>query len=100
MPYSRQYGTYSSGCVPLLPEAYILPSLELLQEIQVSGDIFFPKNWLDATLKNYNSESPVHTVTTFLRERPDYNKQLRMKILQSADMMTRANRIISADGQR
>ncbi len=78
-------------------EQYILPSLELLQEIQITGDIFFPKNWLDATLKNYNSSSAVHTVSAFLQERPDYNQQLRMKILQSADMMSRANQIISAD---
>ncbi len=78
---------------------YILPALELLQEIQITGDIFFPKNWLDATLKNYNSSSAVHTVCAFLQERPDYNEQLRMKILQSADMMTRANKIVGADRQ-
>jgi hypothetical protein len=78
--------------------SFMMPEkrLELLQEIQITGDIFFPKNWLDATLENYNSPSAVHTVTAFLHERPDYNEQLRMKILQSADMMTRANRIISA----
>jgi aminopeptidase N len=28
-------------------ERYILPSLELLEEIQATGDIFFPKRWLD-----------------------------------------------------
>ena len=81
-------------------EQYVLPSLEILQEIQITGDIFFPKKWLDATLKNYNSSSAVHTVTEFLDERPDYNEQLRMKILQSADMMTRANRIIRVENQR
>lgn len=75
-------------------EQYLLPSLELLQEIQVTGDIFFPKNWLDATLGNYNSTSAVDTVTRFLDERPNYNKQLRMKILQSADMIMRANRLL------
>ncbi|MFT7049165.1 MAG: aminopeptidase N [Halioglobus sp.] len=73
-------------------QQYLLPSLELLQEIQVTGDIFFPKSWLDATLQNYNSTSAVRTVTRFLEERPNYNKQLRMKILQSGDMMIRANR--------
>ena len=76
-------------------ERYILPSLELLQEIQVTGDIFFPKRWLDATLSNYNSTSAVTTVRTFLEERPDYNAQLRMKILQAADMMFRANSIVA-----
>ena len=76
-------------------ERYILPSLELLQEIQVTGDIFFPKRWLDATLSNYNSTSAVTTVRTFLEERPDYNAQLRMKILQAADMLFRANSIVA-----
>ena len=78
-------------------EKYLLPSLELLQDIQTTGDIFFPMRWLDATLKNYHSSSAVRTVRAFLRERPDYNEQLRMKILQSADLMFRANLMIDAD---
>ncbi|MEM7502882.1 MAG: M1 family aminopeptidase [Pseudomonadota bacterium] len=77
-------------------ERYLLPSLELLQEIQVTGDIFFPKRWLDETLTNYRSASAVRTVRTFLGERPDYNAQLRMKILQAADMMFRAHAVASA----
>jgi len=76
-------------------EKYILPSLELLQEIQVTGDIFFPKRWLDVTLGNYSSDSAIQTVRTFLADRPDYNEQLKMKILQAADGMFRANRIKS-----
>ncbi len=75
-------------------ERYILPSLELLQEIQVTGDIFFPKRWLDATLGNYNSTSAAATVRMFLDERPDYNTQLRMKILQAADPLFRAQSIV------
>ena len=74
-------------------EPYIHPSLLLLEEIQVTGDIFFPKRWLDATLQNHRSATAVEQVRQFLRERPDYNQQLRMKILQSADMMYRANRL-------
>lgn len=76
-------------------EQYLLPTLELLQEIQVTGDIFFPKNWLDASLGNYNSTSAVNTVNQFLNDRPSYNRQLRMKILQSADMMMHANRLLT-----
>ena len=76
-------------------EKYILPSLELLEEIQVTGDIFFPKRWLDETLQNHRSDTAVATVRQFLSDRPDYNKQLRMKILQSADMMFRANALVA-----
>ena len=76
-------------------ERYLLPSLELLQEIQVTGDIFFPKRWLDETLTNYRSATAVNTVRSFLEERPDYNAQLRMKTLQAADMMFRAHAVAS-----
>lgn len=75
-------------------ERYILPSLELLQEIQMTGDIFFPKRWLDETLTNYRSESAVSTVRSFLDARPEYNAQLKMKILQAADMMFRAQAVV------
>ncbi|MGY8795370.1 MAG: aminopeptidase, partial [Woeseiales bacterium] len=78
-------------------EQYIRPSLELLEEIQATGDIFFPKRWLDVTLRNYSSATAVHTIETFLNERPDYNQQLSMKILQSADSVRRANRLVDAD---
>jgi aminopeptidase N len=73
-------------------EKYILPSLELLQEIQMTGDIFFPTRWLDATLANHRSVTAVETVRSFLEQRPEYNAQLRMKILQQADMLFRANK--------
>jgi len=69
---------------------YILPSLELLQEIQVTGDIFFPSGWLHATLDNHSSAKAVATVRGFLAARPDYNTQLRMKILQALDLPERA----------
>ncbi len=74
-------------------ESYLLPSLELLQEIQVTGDIFFPARWLGASLGNYNSATAAATVRSFLAERPGYNRQLRLKILQAADNLFRAQRL-------
>lgn len=74
-------------------EKYILPSLELLEEIQVTGDIFFPGRWTGVTLGNHNSDTAVETVRDFLGSQPNYNSQLRMKILQSADMLFRINEI-------
>lgn len=73
-------------------EKYILPSLELLEEVQVTGDIFFPSGWLNATLRNQRSQTAVNVVHQFLEQRPDYNPQLRMKILQAVDMAERASR--------
>lgn len=74
-------------------EKYILPSLGLLQEIQQTGDIFFPAGWVGRTLGNYSSDSAVQVVRTFLNERPDYNYQLKLKILQAADPLFRTNSI-------
>ncbi len=71
-------------------EKYILPSLELLEEIQATGDIFFPKRWLDTTLGGHNSESAAAVVRAFLEERPDYPSRLKGKVLQSADGLFRA----------
>jgi aminopeptidase N len=72
---------------------YLRPSLELLEEIQRTGDIFFPKRWLDATLGGHSSVEAAEIVRAFLAERPDYAPRLRAKILQSADMLFRSARL-------
>ncbi len=75
-------------------EKYIIPSLELLEEIQRTGDIFFPQRWLGATLGGHNTPAAVAMVHAFLERRPDYPYRLRLKILQSADLLERAARIV------
>jgi aminopeptidase N len=77
---------------PLRPNAsikYIAESLEMLEEIQQTGDIFFPKNWLDATLGNYQGDEVVEIVNQYLNSRPDLSENLRLKVLQSADLLFR-----------
>ncbi|MFT6957336.1 MAG: aminopeptidase N [Halieaceae bacterium] len=76
-------------------QAYLPRTLELLEEIQKTGDIFFPAAWLNVSLQNHNSAEAVAAVDGFLTDRPDYNRQLRMKILQAADMPMRAKDILS-----
>ncbi len=68
---------------------YIRPALDKLQEIQRTGDIFFPKNWLDALLKGHSSAEASVIVKQFLNEHPDYPESLKLKILQSADHLLR-----------
>ncbi len=79
---------------------YILPSLELLQEIQQTGDIFFPTRWLDQNLGSHNSIEAVEVVENFLVDHPDYNAQLTMKILQSVDMAKRASQILEKTAKK
>jgi aminopeptidase N len=72
---------------------YILPSLAMLGEIQRTGDIFFPKRWMDATLSGHSSSSAARMVRTFLAELPpDYPDRLRRIVLSSADDLFRAAR--------
>ena len=76
-------------------EKYILPSLELLDEIQRTGDIFFPARFISATLGGHQSENAVQIVNSFLDDRPDYSPQLRLKILQAADGLYRSANILN-----
>ncbi|MBH8558535.1 aminopeptidase [Hymenobacter sp. BT442] len=74
-------------------EKYLPASLNLLQEIQLTGDIFFPYSWLQATLGSYQSPTAAATVRSFLAAHPDYNPQLRAKLLQAADDLFRAEKL-------
>jgi aminopeptidase N len=76
-------------------EKFLRPALELVQEIQRTGDIFFPKRWMDATLNGHQSRSAAATVRAFLDEHKDYPVRLRRIILQSADDLFRAAEIVS-----
>ncbi|MDP4184217.1 MAG: M1 family aminopeptidase [Bacteroidota bacterium] len=69
---------------------YIIPSLEMLEEIQYTGDIFFPKNWLDATFSGYSSYNVVSWAERFLMSKTNYSLMLKNKILQSIDIVKRA----------
>ncbi len=70
---------------------YVRPSLDLLWEIQKTGDIFFPKRWMDATLGGYSSGDTAGDVRRFLATLPaDYPVRLRNIVLQSADELFRA----------
>ena len=71
-----------------------MPCLQLLREIQQTGDIFFPKRWTDATLSGHRSASAARKVSEFLGKLPEkYQERLRRIILSSADDLMRLNRI-------
>lgn len=70
-------------------EKYILPSLEMLEEIKATGDIFFPGSWISTTLEGHRTPEARETVEKFLDEHPDYPADLRLKILQAADHLFR-----------
>jgi len=65
--------------------AYIRPALDILTEVQRTGDIFFPTNWLRALLSNHHSVEAREQVDRFFAANPDYSPMLKNKILQQSD---------------
>lgn len=76
---------------------YLKESLELLEEVQKTGDIFFPTAWLANTFGSYQSEKAKNVVKTFLDGHPDYNPKLKAKILQATDNLYRSRKLVSKD---
>lgn len=74
--------------------AFLKESLDMLEEIKRTGDIFFPDNWLRATFSNYQSQQAMQIITDFLSQHPRYNSVLKNKILQATDNLRRAQYLI------
>ena len=68
-------------------------SLELLEEIQKTGDIFFPKRWLDSTIGKYNSKEAYNLVLKYLKTHPDLDQNLKNKLLQATDKLYRNHQV-------
>ncbi len=70
----------------LLPQ-----TLDLVEEIQRTGDIFFPFNWLKTALSGHKSPEALKMVEVFLNNPKFTNKNLKLKTLQASDLLFRAN---------
>jgi aminopeptidase N len=74
-------------------QQYIRFSLDLTEEIQRTGDIFFPKDWLNNTVGKYSSKYAFDEVQRFLKENPNFSPILKRKLLQATDGLYRAQNI-------
>ena len=68
---------------------FVRPSLELLREIQQTGDIFFPSRWIDSVLWGHRSGEAAAIVRDFLGRELQYPQRLRWTILTAADELFR-----------
>jgi aminopeptidase N len=75
-------------------EKYLKQTLDILEEIQRTNDIFFPGSWLSASFGSYQTKEAGDIVRDFIRSHPGYNPQLKMKILQAADPLFRAEKLL------
>ena len=86
-PESRVLSALDLLCHPLRGDeavAYIRPALEILPEIQRTGDIFFPASWCKRILAIQTSDAAKEEVEAFLAAHEEMNPLLRTKILQAA----------------
>lgn len=68
---------------------YIRPALEALEDVQRTGDIFFPANWCNALLGEHIGDDARNEVKTFLNDHPHYLPLRRNKVLNAAYGMFR-----------
>jgi len=72
-------------------EKYLAATLDWLEDIQRTGDVFFPQSWLQTSFSYYRSAAAATLVTNFIKTHPGYNPKLMAKIRQAADNLLRAN---------
>jgi aminopeptidase N len=82
-------------------EQHVIPALQMLREIQRTGDIFFPTRWTEAVLSGHSSPATARAVRTFIDQLPaDYPPRLRKVLQSSADSLFRAARhFAGSDGR-
>jgi len=76
---------------------YLPQSLELVEELQRTDDIFFPQSWLSATFGSYQTTAAWQVVQQFLLNHPHYNPRLKAKIQQATDNLYRAQKLLNRD---
>ncbi|OWW25203.1 peptidase M1 [Zobellia sp. OII3] len=64
-------------------------SLDLLEEIQKTGDIFFPKGWLSNTIGKHTSAEAYTILKEFLSDNPNLEPTLLGKLMQASDDLYR-----------
>jgi len=99
-PESRVTSALSLLVSDIHPEeavSRIQPSLEVIEEIQRTGDIFFPSTWCSSLLGGQISQEAACQVKTYVDSHPDLDPLLMKKILQNGRwLLQRLNQSSSA----
>jgi len=69
---------------------FIEESLDMLEEIERTGDIFFPKSWVKTTMMYHSSEGAYEVVKRFISEHQDYPERLMRIVKQAMYYLTRS----------
>ncbi len=63
---------------------YILPGLDVLEEIQRTGDIFFPGYWLSSLFDGHSSDEARQLVKSWIESHPSLEPALMNKLKENA----------------
>ena len=97
---SGSLGVFNALDHQALTRQYLRPALDSLPFIQANRRIFFLGSWLGAFLNGQSDALALDIVQQFLREHPKLPLDLRQKVLQNTDELSRTVRIRAAFGRR
>ncbi|NLR93673.1 M1 family metallopeptidase [Flammeovirga agarivorans] len=66
--------------------------LELLPEVQKTGDIFFPYNYLRSSIGKRTEKEVVKITNDYIQQHPEIDSKLKAKILQNLDPVIRRSK--------
>ena len=72
-----------------LANRYLIPGLDALEEVQRTGDIFFPGYWLTGLLAGHRSEQAKQLVHQWIDQHPDLEPALMNKLKENAYWLLR-----------
>jgi aminopeptidase N len=96
---SGSLGAFNALEHQTLTRSYLRPALDSLPFIQANRRIFFLGAWLGAFLGGQTEAEALDVVQRFLREHPALPLDLRQKVLQNADELSRTVRIRAQFGR-
>ena len=72
-----------------LSNRYLIPGLDALEDVQRTGDIFFPGYWLSGLLSGHKSEGAKQVVRQWIDAHPDLDAALMNKLKENAYWLLR-----------
>ena len=96
---SGSLGAFNALEHQAITRAYLRPALDSLPFIQANRRIFFLGSWLGAFLNGQTDAAALDIVQHFLRDHPALPLDLRQKVLQNADELSRVVRIRAEFGR-
>jgi aminopeptidase N len=96
---SGSLGAFNAIEHQAITRRYLRPALDSLPYIQANRRIFYLGSWLGAFMNGQTDAAALDIVSQFLRDHPGLPLDLRQKVLQNADELSRTVRIRAEFGR-